>query len=195
MSSFVAHALVGASCLVLARPRTFQHALPLVLAAAFLGLSPDIDYILLWTTGWRPDPRITHSLAFVSLVSLLLWSMVRVISTQLASYKLLLIFFVAAVSHLVLDALVGVTQNPIVWPFMAEGFSFPYGVLPSAGKPNPFNYYFWRNLLIELSIILPVLGFGYLLAHKQLRSWLSWKGFIGLCIFVVALYISVNLSR
>ena len=195
MSSFVAHALVGASCFALARPKTFSQSLPLLLIAGLLGLSPDTDYLLLWFFDWRPDPRITHSLVFVTAAALLAWSVVRVFSADTANLSLLWIFLAAAVSHLVLDALVGVTQNPIAWPFITEGFSSSIGVLPSAGKPNLLNYYFWRNLIIELGIILPVLGFVYSLVYSKTDFRLSWVAIIGLGIFLTALGFSLSLAR
>ena len=195
MSSFVAHAVVGASCFALARPKTFKQSLPLFLIAGLLGLSPDIDYLLLWLFDWRPDPRITHSLIFVTGAALVAWGVVKVFSAGAAQLSLLWIFLAAAVSHLALDALVGVTQNPIAWPFITEGFSSPIGILPSAGKPNIFNYYFWRNLIIELGIILPVLGFVYSLVNSKTGFRVSWTALIELGIFLTALCFSLSLSR
>ena len=195
MSSFVAHMLVGASCFVLARPKTFRQAMPLVLIAGLLGLSPDIDYLLLWLIDWRPDPRITHSLVFVSILSLLAWAAVKMVSADKADFRLLLIFFAASISHLVLDALVGGTNNPIAWPFISEGFSSPVGVLPSAGKPNLFNLYFWRNLLIEIGIIVPVLAFGYSMVQTNRSAFFTCKVLTGLGVFLISLYGSLGLSR
>ena len=195
MSSFVAHAVVGASCFALARPKTFKQSLPLFLIAGLLGLSPDIDYLLLWLFDWRPNPRITHSLVFVTGAALVAWSVVRMFAADTAQLSLFWIFLAAAVSHLVLDALVGVTQNPIAWPFITEGFSSPIGILPSAGKPNIFNYYFWRNLIIELGIILPVLGFVYSAVNSKTGFRVSWMAIIGLGIFLTALGFSLSLSR
>jgi hypothetical protein len=195
MSSFVAHALVGASCFALARPKTFRQSLPLLIIAGLLGFSPDVDYLFLWLADWRPNPRITHSLAFVTSAALLAWGVVKFFSTREANFGLLLIFLAAAFSHLVLDALVGVTQNPIAWPFITEGFSSPIGVLPSAGKPDILNYYFWRNLFIELGIIVPLLACAYSLTCPTRHFWLSWKVILGLGIFLTSLGFSLSLSR
>ncbi|ERN42641.1 hypothetical protein KR51_00006480 [Rubidibacter lacunae KORDI 51-2] len=32
-----------------------------------------------------------------------------------------------------------------------------FGILPSAGKPSLFNYYFYFNLVIELGVLLPLI--------------------------------------
>ena len=195
MSSFVAHALVGASCFALARPKTFQQALPLMLIAALLGMSPDVDYLFLWLLDWRPVPRITHSLAFVSFAALSAWVFVKAAFKDKANPKLLLIFFTAAASHLLLDALVGGTKDPIAWPFSNDGFGSPIGLLPSAGKLSLSNYYFWRNLLIELGIFLPIILFGSYLFGVKKRNWQLWKKLLCLGLFLVSVFISLSLSR
>jgi len=195
VSSFIAHALVGASCFVIARPKTFHKELGWVLVAACLGLSPDVDYLLLWGAGWQPNPRVTHSLVFSVAAATSAWALCRLMCGPVITAGLLLIFMAAACSHLLLDFMVGVTSNPLAWPFIDEGFSASIGLLPSAGKPDVFNVYFWRNLFIELGIVVPALTFAYVLARKRQTAWLSWKALIGLGIFIVSVYISVGLSR
>ena len=194
MSSFVAHALVGVSCFVLARPKTFQQTIPLVLIAGLLGLSPDIDYLFLWLADWRPNPRITHSLAFASAAAFSAWLFVKAVLTEKADFKLLLIFLAAAASHLVMDASVGVTKNPTAWPFLSEGFTSPIGWLPSSGRLDLGNYYFWRNLLLELGIILPMLAFAYSVAGVIERRRTYWWLLLAV-VFIASLTTSLNLSR
>lgn len=62
----------------------------------------------------------------------------------------------AGLSHLVLDFLVGVTPLPLLWPFDSAAFASPVGVLPSAGRIQLSNYYFYRNALIEVGVLAPV---------------------------------------
>lgn len=195
MSSFVVHALVGASCIILVRPKLAKQTLPFVVLAGLLGISPDIDYLLLWLAEWRPTPRITHSLVFVAAVSLLTWLFTKVVFYGKANFRLLLVFFAAAASHLVLDALVGTDIDPTFWPFSSEGLRSPIGLLPSAGKLDLYNFYFWRNLLIELGIIVPSLSFAYCLARKGECAWQLWRVLVGLSVFVTSVYISIGLSR
>src|SRR5262249_46039986 len=63
----------------------------------------------------------------------------------------------AGLSHLVLDFLVGVTPLPLLWPLSAAAFVSPIGVLPSAGRMQILNYYLYRNLLIEVGVLAPIL--------------------------------------
>ncbi len=70
---------------------------------------------------------------------------------------LFLIALFAGLSHLAMDTLVGVHRNPLLWPLTDRGFASPVGLLPSAGRPDPANFYFWRNLLIEMGILVPLL--------------------------------------
>ena len=44
-----------------------------------------------------------------------------------------------------------------LYPFSVEAFRLPFGILPSAGKIDVKNYYFWRNLFLELGVLLPLL--------------------------------------
>ncbi len=62
----------------------------------------------------------------------------------------------AALSHLVLDLLVGVTPLPLLFPLSKIPFKLPWGILPSAGKIALNNYYFYRNLLLEMGVLLPI---------------------------------------
>ena len=62
----------------------------------------------------------------------------------------------AGLSHLVLDFLVGVTPLPLLWPLDSAAFSSPVGILPSAGRIQLSNYYFYRNVLIEVGVLAPL---------------------------------------
>ncbi|MFO1253312.1 MAG: metal-dependent hydrolase [Inhella sp.] len=62
----------------------------------------------------------------------------------------------ALLAHLLLDFLVGVHRNPLLWPFSPELLALDWGLLPSAGRLSLWNVYFWRNLAIELCVLLPL---------------------------------------
>jgi hypothetical protein len=121
-----------------------------------LSLCPDLDYIVLWFVGYGIEPRYTHSLFFCLCVSF-----ISLIATPLIfrdfRYKIpLRLYFAATFSHLALDLIVAVHPMPLFWPVIDKLVVLPHGVLPSAGQLNLANYYLWRNLIIELGILVPV---------------------------------------
>jgi len=152
MSSFVAHTLVGGVIGQRVAPTVAGIAVGVVFA-----LLPDIDYALLWLRGEGFAVRWTHSVSFVVLAA----------GTMLWRRELFLIALLSGLSHLAMDTLVGVHRNPLLWPLMDRGFASPIGLLPSAGRLDPTNFYFWRNLLIEKGILLPLLA--AMRAHGGLR--------------------------
>ena len=170
MSSFVAHGLVGAVI-----GRRIAPTASGIAAGAVFALLPDIEYAFLWLRGEAFGEafavRWTHSLAFVVLAA----------GTMLWRRDLCGIALLAGVSHLAMDALVGVHPNPLLWPFTERGFTSPVGLLPSAGHLDPTNFYFWRNLLIEMGILLPVLaamrmrGAGRYGALSIAAAFLGWS--------------------
>lgn len=123
--------------------------------------APDIDYI--WPAvhpGAHNGLRITHSLTF----SLILpgvtgaWLFLRSKSRRphpIPTRRLMAQVILASLSHLILDGLVGVTPLPLLYPWHTDLFKLPFGVLPSAGKIDVTNYYFYRNLYLELGVLLP----------------------------------------
>ena len=62
----------------------------------------------------------------------------------------------AGLSHVVMDVLVGVTPEPLWWPFSLETFKLPFGILPSAGHLDWDNWMLLRNTAIELGEVGPV---------------------------------------
>jgi inner membrane protein len=73
----------------------------------------------------------------------------------------------AGLSHLVLDLLTGVNKLPLLWPFSNEIFKLPFGILPSAGGVNLFNYFLYRNLLIEIGVLAPLVYIAFLISHDK----------------------------
>lgn len=159
MSSFAGHALAAAVAFALGpRPaRATKRALWLGWLVA-MALAPDVDYAIR-ALDLGPDRRlrITHSLALclllpalgaaVSWASGLRGRALAGRSTQAAA---------AGLSHLVLDLLVGVTALPLLWPASERRFRLPWGLLPSAGRLDVQNPLLYRNLLIELGVLIPL---------------------------------------
>jgi hypothetical protein len=149
MSSLIAHLAAGAtaySCRSPSEPGDLDRG---VLAACIvLAVLPDLDYLLWWAARIRVEPRLTHSLGFAAVSAGLAW---------LALRRHPLSLLAAALSHELLDFLVGVHPSPWLWPFVSEAFVSPVGLLPSAGRLDWSNVYLWRNLLIEAGVLGPAM--------------------------------------
>lgn len=159
MSSFVGHALMGASIFANGRWRPQGQNAGVFGIGVFLALCPDMDYMVLWAVGHGIEPRYTHSLFFCLCVSLTALIVIPLIFRNLRDTIPLGLFFAASFSHVVLDLSVAVHPMPLFWPVIDKLVVLPHGVLPSAGQINPANYYLWRNLLIELGILVPIACF------------------------------------
>jgi inner membrane protein len=189
MSSFVAHALVGASPGLLGR-------LPWPQTCALVALAwlPDVDYLWVALGGARPAARVTHSLGF----ALGAWALaLALLAAAPASWvsppqKRLLRWasLGAPLSHLVMDALVGGAHgDPLLWPLSARPLSAPWGLLPAAGALRLDNVYLWRNLLIELGIFVPPLW----MARRREGSLWAWG--LAALVSLLALAWSASLAR
>ncbi|MDC0712486.1 metal-dependent hydrolase [Stigmatella sp. ncwal1] len=177
MSSFIGHGLAALTVYAMARPARPVHWNWLIWLAV-LALAPDVDYLVasLRLPG-TPLIRVTHSLAgclaLPALTSAVLFlrgergARLGWQSLQAAC---------AGLSHVALDVLVGVTPAALLWPFSRATFVFPVGVLPSAGWPRLSNPYFYRNLLIELGVLVPSIASLLLLRHGALgvRARVLW---------------------
>lgn len=163
MSSFVGH---GLTAIVLSlhnakqcsTRRLFFWGWSLWLLVVSWG--PDIDYI--WPMihpSAHNGLRISHSL-FAScllpgITGLWLWRQPRL---PIPKAWLLLQVAIASFSHILLDILVGITPLPLLYPFSVDTVRLSFGILPSAGKIDVTNYYFWRNLYLELGVLVPMFG-------------------------------------
>jgi hypothetical protein len=101
----------------------------------------------------------------------------------------------AGLSHLALDFLVGVTPLPLFWPLNSAAFASPVGVLPSAGRIQLSNYYFYRNVLIEAGVLVPIL---YVVRELYLGEGGSrHRAVMFILLLVAACFVawSVSLSR
>lgn len=98
-----------------------------------------------WLMRNNLAPRWTHSLLFPRAASGLAWMLLR--GRAPITWPLLL---AAAGSHVLLGLLVGVHSVPVLWP--GHSLISPVGLLPSAGRIDASNLYFWRNLLVEFGL-------------------------------------------
>ena len=159
-----------------------------------LAWSPDIDYLINYLRGEPMPIRYTHSIGYVFWMLLLALGCRELFFKNYLRHIPILFFFFASASHLLLDFLVGVHGNPYLYPFSSEVFVAPFGVLPSSGRIDIHNYYFWRNMAIEVAIFMPVL----LLSLKRFRVViLNSKLFLFLLglVFVVGVIVGVGLER
>lgn len=159
MSSFLGH---GLAAYALARSTPCgQASTPLRLLWAgwliLLAFAPDVDYLIpALNSRAHHGSRITHSVAFSLLLPLCTVVLLRLAGREGRTLMSLgACAALAGLSHLVLDFLVGVTPLPLLWPLSATAFASPAGILPSAGSVQFTNYYFYRNLVIEMGILVP----------------------------------------
>jgi membrane-bound metal-dependent hydrolase YbcI (DUF457 family) len=177
MSSFIGHSLTTLGIYANSR----HSAKPEIIASGFwvgwlflVSLAPDLDYIIPCLRALRLSSglRITHSIAsslvlpvFTSLALAALkieqrtW---RVYSRQV---------FLVGISHVLMDLLVGVFPLPLLWPFSTQVYRLPFGILPSAPAFRLDNYYMYRNVLIEVGILVPLYTGLYLAKHFKMSTW------------------------
>ncbi|HEX6184472.1 MAG TPA: metal-dependent hydrolase [Pyrinomonadaceae bacterium] len=160
MSSFLGHGLAAYSLFSIGRrrrPFTRRGAMWLGWLVV-LACAPDIDYLVrALGPPAHQGSRITHSIAFSLLLPLTSVGVLYSLKGLEGQRGLLSVCAVlAGLSHLVLDFLVGVTPLPLLWPLSSAAFASPVGVLPSAGRIQLSNYYFYRNVLIEAGVLVPI---------------------------------------
>ena len=166
VSSFLAHSLVGITIANQEQHKGVKEVIFISLFFMVMASSPDIDYLINYLRGESMLIRYTHSVGYVVLVTLVaLILRVTLLKSWLKSLPFWL-FFIAPASHLLLDFCVGVYGNPYFYPFSEELFVSTLGFLPSSGRIDFYNYYFWRNMGIELAIFIPI----FLLLIPKLRA-------------------------
>jgi inner membrane protein len=177
MSSFIGHSLAGLTVYLttteLQINRQFKwpnrYNLPWLMWLVAIASMPDIDYLIPSLILQHNDSRIrtSHSLLGALIVPvctiLILWLLGKRSKTlKLMSLQAIL----AGLSHLLLDLLTGVLPLPLLYPSL-EVFRLPFGLLPSAGKIQLTNYLFYRNLSIELGVIVPLVISLLLIIHDR----------------------------
>jgi membrane-bound metal-dependent hydrolase YbcI (DUF457 family) len=161
MSSFLGHSFAAYTIASAAR----QDSASLLLRSGWAGWlialasAPDLDYLIpALNSSAHHGTRITHSIAFSLVLPLFTCAALYLaMGPESQRGSLSICAALAGSSHLALDFLVGVTPLPLLWPLSAAAFVSPVGVLPSAGRIQIFNYYLYRNLLIEAGILTPIL--------------------------------------
>jgi inner membrane protein len=204
MSSFIGHS-IPAIGLYLSR-QSSQQLVALyprqrwfwLLWLVLVAWAPDIDHFVpALHASAHQGLRVTHSFVFCLLLpgcTILGLKLLQLKRQELrfCSAQLLL----AALSHLLLDMLTGAMKLPLFYPLSQQTFRLPFGLLPSAGSINITNYFFYRNLLIELGVLLPLLGWVYWESHGfplNVRSKSAIALLLG-CSFGFTLW-AVSLSR
>ena len=174
MSSFFGHSLAAIGVYSLTKTKLPESKsifrifwLPWLIIVAS---APDLDYLVKFLhSSNNQGLRVTHSLLFcliLPLITITVLFFLGVKGRKLSNYSGQL--FLVAFSHLVLDLLVGVTPLPLLFFFSKHQFKLPWGILPSAGRPDLYNYYFYRNLLIEMGVLLPLLLTFLLIRYSKL---------------------------
>ena len=168
MSSFIGHRLAVDSTYFIEKQPPSPNKIYWLGWLIIIASAPDIDHIVraLHLTSQHQDIRITHSI----LLSLVLPIGTILVLTLLGCKRRSLIIrsqqvILAGFSHLVLDLLTGVNKLPLLWPLNSEIFKLPFGILPSAGGINLFNYFLYRNLLIEIGVLAPLVYITFLISH------------------------------
>lgn len=155
MSCFLGHSLAAMCAYSLEKQPTSHNKRYWLGWLIVIASAPDIDHItrtLRLTVNYQ-EIRITHSFLLSLLLPLgtilvlaLFGCKGRTLITR--SQQVIL----AGLSHLAFDLLTGVNSLP----FSTETFKLSFGLLPCAGLLNPFNYYFYRNSLIEIGVLAPL---------------------------------------
>jgi len=194
MSSIIGHALIGATIGKNSFSGDRKHEIYVCLLFSALSISPDFDYLPTWFFGIDMEPRYSHSILFALAIS----SPVLILRNYLLGGLLknisVYLILMASLSHVLLDFFVGVHKNPILWPIDSELYAFKYGLLPSAGKLDIRNYYFWRNMAIEIGILGPTALF---IVSESRAAILKYKqlGFAIVFIFLSCSFIGLTLQR
>ena len=199
MSSFIGHSLAAIGTYFLEKPPLSANTRYWLGWLVVVASAPDIDHIVrtLHLTSHHQDVRITHSIVLSLLlpfgtILLLVLSDCKGRSLIVRSQQVIL----AGLSHLVLDLFTGVNRLPLLWPFSTETFKLPFGILPSAGQINLLNYFLYRNLLIEMGVLFPLVYSVFLIRYgkdktRSQKAQLSGLLLISICF----IFWSLNLSR
>lgn len=154
MSSLISHLAAGATLFACAATK-LNRSRGLLAGCLALAVLPDFDYLIWWFLGIDLEPRITHSVAFLLVAAVFVWLLLKAVF-PFTTARAFVLLVAAGCSHLLLDYLIGVHPLPLFWPVTTIGFTSPLGILPSAGKLNLSNPYFWRNLMIEAGVLGPI---------------------------------------
>ncbi len=178
MSSFIGHTLTSLGVYVTTQPPQKPAWRDLLWLGwlTFVALAPDLDYVIpalyALRTSMEDGLRITHSLVGCLVFPLLTLPALVWLKLTWETRRLYIIqVFLAGLSHIVMDMLVGVWPLPLLWPFTDARFALPFGILPSAPSFRLDNPYMYRNLLMEVGILIPLYAGVYLLRFGKGAGW------------------------
>lgn len=175
MSSLVGHAAAGAAIYLSQRTlQSFKYG-PGFGTCVLLAVAPDLDYLAQWIGQTKIEPRVTHSILFCFGIAVLACVYLQATTNQQNQSTSITTLVLASFSHLVLDLLVAVHGLPLLWPFTSIEFTSPIGVLPSAGRLSFTNFYLWRNLIIELGVLLPAMALLVAVRRHETARFASLK--------------------
>ena len=195
MSSFIGHGLAALTIGKIFEAKTPANS-PYIWRGFLIlcAFAPDIDYLVDSLNLKNNDElRITHSIGFCLILPVLTMLVLAFIDRKNMLWGGLQAFL-ACSSHLLLDLLVGGRYpDPLLYPFSSRVIGLGNGILPSAAKISLFNFYFYRNSLIECGILIPAF---LIILHGVEKIKLNKFIFVGLSgIFLFFLIISLRLSR
>lgn len=200
MSSFLGHSIAAYTLFSLdqwKQPSLSRRAMWLGWLVV-LACAPDIDYLVpALGSPAHQGSRITHSIAFSLILPLLsvgVLSFLKGLKSQRRKF-LSICAVLAGLSHVVLDFLVGVTPLSLLWPLGSAAYASPVGILPSAGRIQLSNYYLYRNVLIEFSVLAPVCYVARELYLGEIGSRNRARMILLLLVAGCFVVWSVNLSR
>ncbi|MDR2208946.1 MAG: metal-dependent hydrolase [Azoarcus sp.] len=194
MSSIIGHAATGAAAYLACNRLENKRSWWLLPPFVFVATCPDFDYFAIWLLGYSANPRISHSILFAAAMALMVWWGTRHFARRTSATAPFVAFLLVALSHPLLDLLVGAHPLPLFWPLPNPDVSAP-GILPSAGRLAIDNYYLWRNLLIESVVLLPVLAFLVALARKVPIRIIARRALYVVPIWLIFLAWSLGLRR
>ena len=177
MSSFIGHSLATVTVAIGTRTiaqllflanylKSFLsnwHRFAWLLWLIVIACIPDLDYLVVaWQSSNNNGLRITHSVLFSLIapsatIAILALIKIKGLIKGKTLWLLSLQTILAGLSHLALDLAVGVTPLALFYPVINLPIKLPFSILPSAGKINLDNYYFYRNLRLEMGVLLPLL--------------------------------------
>lgn len=198
MSSFVGHSLAALTIFSFKGFGARSLRLAWLAWLLILASAPDVDYLFrILSSPFHQGVRITHSVAlglalpFCTIVVLFFLRLPKDIFKVLSAQAV-----GAGLSHLILDFLVGVTPLPLLWPVSMTAFRLSFGLLPSAGRIDFLNYYFYRNLLIELGILVPLFyGAAEIYRNRNNLNEKNFRLFVLLLTAVCFTFWSISLKR
>ena len=195
MSSFVGHGLAALTIgKAFEENTTFKQKVLWQTGLLLCAVAPDIDYLVRPLNSINNGGlRITHSIAFSLILPILLTLFFFLFERKNIIQKGIQACL-AGLSHIFLDLLVGSRHgDPIFYPLLKKEITLPFGILPSAGRISFSNYYFYRNLLIEIGILIPAFTLILFLAGKFKINRLMIIGLLS--VLITFLIWSVNLNR